>query len=48
VTRSGREGFERALRSEGVSDDEMNAYWNEIDQALSRSAEDVQQGKISQ
>jgi|GEM_PF-1102574 predicted transcriptional regulator len=42
-----REGLEQARRGEFVSDEEMDTFWAKIDEALSRSAEDVRQGKFA-
>jgi hypothetical protein len=41
------EGLQQAARGELVSDEEMDAFWKEILGALSRSAEDVRQGKFA-
>jgi len=40
-----REGVEQARRGEFVLDDEIDVFWKQISEALSRSAEDVRRGR---
>jgi hypothetical protein len=41
------EGLEQARRDEFVLDDEMDVFWKQISEALSRSAEEARQGRFA-